>query len=367
MNTFARRHRVGLATAAVAVLVLAYSQHASAATLTVTPNTNLPASANVNVSGTGFTANQPGTLQECRFNPTLQFDECKDIGFFTTNAQGNFGPVPVTVTSTYISSDSTNVNCDTDPANPCRVVATLNNVAGVGDTPISFGVTTTTSTTSTTSTSVPTTTSTSTTSTTSTSVPTTTSTSTTSTTFPTTTSTSTTVPTTTSTSTTSTTVPTTTSTSTTSTTTPPDRCAALRAAQAAFNAQIDAIEAASGTSAWLEAVRSQINALYDAALTRCATPPTGSTTSTSAPPTSTSTSTSTTTPTTTTTTEPPTTTTTTPDTSDRCAPLREAQAAFNAQIDAVEAESGPSPRLDAMRTQVNAAFDLALAACAPAG
>ena len=155
MGTVFRRYRSGIVVLLVAVLVFAYTQKAFAL-LTVTPSTNLPASANVNVSGNGFAANQPGTLSQCKFNPGLGADECKDIGSFTTNASGNFGPVPVTVTSTYVSSDSTNVNCQTDSANPCRVVAVLNNVFGMQDSPISFAGTTT-STSSSTTTSSPTT------------------------------------------------------------------------------------------------------------------------------------------------------------------------------------------------------------------
>ena len=120
MNSFGRRHRSGLAV--IAVMALAHRLRAARlrGDVTVTPDTNLPASANVNVSGNGFAANQPGTLQECKFNTGLGFDECKDIGSFTTNASGNFGPVPVTVTSTYVSSDSTNVDCTTDDQLPRR-------------------------------------------------------------------------------------------------------------------------------------------------------------------------------------------------------------------------------------------------------
>ncbi len=154
MGSVLRRYRPGMVGLLVAVLVFAYAQKASAL-LAVTPSTNLPPTANVNVSGNGFVANQPGTLQQCKFNAGLGFDECKDIGAFTTNASGNFGPVPVTVTSTYVSSDNTNVNCQTVPEHPCRVVAVLNNVFGMQDSPISFGggSTTTTSTTSSTTTS----------------------------------------------------------------------------------------------------------------------------------------------------------------------------------------------------------------------
>ncbi len=194
MKAIPRRFRVGMALVVITALVLIYMQQAAFAAVTVTPSTNLPDSANVNVSGNGFAANQPGTISECKFNPGLGADECKDIGSFTTNASGTFGPVPVTVTRTYISSDATNVNCAVDPANPCRVVATLNNVFGQQEAPISFaGGSTTTST----STTLPTTTSSSTTTST---VPTTTSSSTTTSTVPTTTSSSTsTLPTTTST------------------------------------------------------------------------------------------------------------------------------------------------------------------------
>ncbi len=352
MKSLGRRHRYGLAVVAVMALVVAYSQHASAATLTVTPNSNLPASANVNVSGTGFAANQPGSLQQCKFNPGLGFDECKDVGSFVTNSSGNFGPVPVTVTSTYVSTDSTNVDCTT--GDPCRVVATLNNVFGAGEAPLSFGVSTSSTTTSTTT-------------------PTTTSSTTTSTTTPTTTSsttTSTTTPTTTSSTTTSTTTPTTTS-STTTTTTPgsPEDCAGLRAARAAFNAQIDAFEAAAGSSpSWLEALRAVVNAVYDAALADCG-PTSGSTTTSSSTSTSTSTSTtSTSTSTSTSTTSTSTSTTTSvPPTPDRCAAITVARAAFNAQIDELQAAGGSQQSLDALRSQVNALYDQALATCAGSG
>ncbi len=151
MKAIPRRYRVGMALVVITALVLVYMQQAAFAAVTVTPSTNLPASANVNVSGNGFAANQPGTISECKFNPGLGADECKDIGSFTTNSSGTFGPVPVTVTRTYVSSDATNVNCDVDPSNPCRVVATLNNVFGQQDAPISFAGGSTTTSTSTTS------------------------------------------------------------------------------------------------------------------------------------------------------------------------------------------------------------------------
>lgn len=137
------------ALAITAFVVVSAQQAAFAATLTVSPSTNLPASANVSVGGAGWTANQPGTLQECKFNPALAADECKDIGSFTTSSSGTFGPVAVTVTSTYVSSDNTNVTCLT--GNPCRVVAVLNNVAGSESTPISFAGASTTILTTTTS------------------------------------------------------------------------------------------------------------------------------------------------------------------------------------------------------------------------
>ncbi|MEA2704811.1 MAG: Neocarzinostatin family, partial [Actinomycetota bacterium] len=188
MKAIPRRSRVGMALVVVTALVLIYMQQAALAAVVVTPSSNLPASANVNVSGNGFTANQPGTISECKFNPGLGADECKAIGSFTTNASGNFGPVAVTVTSTYVSSDNTNVNCAVDAAaNPCRVQATLNNVFGQQEAPISFAGSTTTSSSTSTST-IPTTTSSSTSTST---IPTTTSSSTSTSTIPTTTSSST--------------------------------------------------------------------------------------------------------------------------------------------------------------------------------
>ena len=179
MKAIPRRYWSWIGLVSIVGLVLVYTQQAAFAAVTVSPSTNLPDAANVNVSGTGFAANQPGTLRECKFNPTLLVDECKDIGVFMTNSSGNFGPVAVLVTRTFVSSDNTNVDCNVDPSNPCRVVATLNNLSGEQQAPIAFSSGTTSSSSSTSSST--TTSSTSSTSTTSTSTTSTSSTSTTST------------------------------------------------------------------------------------------------------------------------------------------------------------------------------------------
>jgi hypothetical protein len=56
-----------------------------------------------------------------------------------------------------------------------------------------------------------------------------------------------------------------------------------------------------------------------------------------------------------------------PPTPDGCAALSVARAAFNAQIDEIQADAGGQPFLDALRSQVNAIYDAALATCAGSG
>ncbi len=261
-------------------------------TLTVSPATNLPDNASVNVSGAGFGANVSGFIVQCVPADSMGTDDCSDdIGLFTTNASGTFGPVPVNVTRTFLAGGLQR-SCPGTYGN-CTVFAEVNTFKAQDHATISFssGGTTTTVTippTTTTSTStIPPTTTTSTstippTTTTSTStIPPTTTTSiktvptitTSSTTVPrTTTTSSTTVPTTT---TSTSTIPPTTTTSTTvltTSTTVADQCALLRAQQAAVNAQITAVRNAlpgdlsaqdrAAYIARLEALREQANAQY---------------------------------------------------------------------------------------------------------
>ena len=177
--------------------------------------------------------------------------------------------------------------------------------------------------------------------------------------------------------TTSSTLPSSTSTSMVTTTTtvrPTDDCADVREAHAAFNAFLDGIEGALGLSelSWLGDLRAQGNAQFDVVLALCQTPPGGTSTSTSTDP-STSTSTSSTTSTSpstsvstsTSTSTPVVVSTTTLDPDDGCAELRAARAAFNAQIDQLEAASGPSElgRLEGVRALGNARYDAALGDC----
>ncbi|MEW6155525.1 MAG: hypothetical protein AB1673_16295 [Actinomycetota bacterium] len=314
---------VGLAIAFAANMAFANTPGHS---ITVNPNTNLnPAGHVVNVSGTGFAANQSGFITQCIVLTGNPDPDCSNnIGTFTTSGAGAFGPIPVTVTNPFTGVNFEGPTTRTCSAQePCHINATLSNVGGFADEPISFA---TNGTTSTTTTTVPPTTSTTTTT-----VPPTTSTTTT-TVPPTTSTTTTTVPPTTST--TTTTVPPTTS--TTTTTVPPTT-----------------------------------------STTTTTVPPTTSTTTTTVPPT-TSTTTTTVPPTTSTTVGPTTTTSTTAPVSPLCGRLLSQRAAINAQISAIQNGLPPSlppdvraqyiAQLEQIRDRANAQFDSALAAagCPPA-
>jgi hypothetical protein len=194
----------------------------------------LPSPASITVTGAGFGAGVSGDILECSVQPGSGLDVCSDpIGRFTTTGAGVFSAT-VSVTRVFLSSPpATTIDC---AVTACRVEAVSDSGMFQSAHHISFaGTTTSTSSTST--------------STTSTTTPTTTSTSTSS---------------------------TTTSAPATTTTTPGSRCAQLQAARTAFNAQIDANEAAAnqslpadqraGAQARLEAARSSGNAQFAQAL-----------------------------------------------------------------------------------------------------
>jgi hypothetical protein len=202
----------------------------------------LPSPASIMVTGIGFGAGISGDILECSVQPGSGLDVCSDpIGRFTTTGSGNFS---ATVSVTRVFTATFPVNTAVDCAvTACRVEAVSDSGSFQSAHHISFAGTTTSTSASTTSTSS-------------------TSTSTTSTTTPTTKSTS--------------TSSTTTSAPATTTTTPGSRCAQLQAARTAFNAQIDANEAAAnqslpadqraGAQARLEAARSSGNAQFAQAL-----------------------------------------------------------------------------------------------------
>jgi hypothetical protein len=212
-------------------------------TLNIAPGDGdgLPSPASITVAGLGFGAGISGDILECSVQPGSGLDVCSDpIGRFTTTGSGAFSTT-VSVTRVFLSSPpATTIDC---AVTACRVEAVSDSGMFQSAHHISFAGTTTSTSASTTSTSS-------------------TSTSTTSTTTPTTTSTS--------------TSSTTTSAPATTTTTPGSRCAQLQAARTAFNAQIDANEAAAnqslpadqraGAQARLEAARSSGNAQFAQAL-----------------------------------------------------------------------------------------------------
>jgi len=146
--------RASVAVVVAVALVVGYMQlTASAGGLVVTPNAGLPSSADVEVSGSGFAADQAGEVLECA-EASGTIGDCVAIGSFDTDADGNFGPVTVTVEHTYLSTGGTHVDCL--PDDTC-VVATSLDLSTVA--PISFSAFgPTTSTEPTTTTTEPTTT-----------------------------------------------------------------------------------------------------------------------------------------------------------------------------------------------------------------
>ncbi len=104
-------------------------------TTTVTPNTNLAASQMVSVSGTGFGANQPGTIRQAiEIGGNLQFGLI--IANFTTDSTGSFGPVAVTVSRTFTTIANTQVTCST--TQPCTVLASTDQTEQADHAPITF-------------------------------------------------------------------------------------------------------------------------------------------------------------------------------------------------------------------------------------
>jgi hypothetical protein len=104
-------------------------------TTTVTPSTNLAAVQTVSVSGTGFGANQPGTIRQViEIGGNLQFGPI--IANVTTDSSGAFGPVDVTVRRTFTTIANTQVTCST--TQPCTVLASTDQTEQFDHAPITF-------------------------------------------------------------------------------------------------------------------------------------------------------------------------------------------------------------------------------------
>ncbi|MEA2686897.1 MAG: Neocarzinostatin family [Actinomycetota bacterium] len=104
-------------------------------TTTVTPSTNLAASQTVSVSGTGFGANQPGTIRQAiEIGGNLQFGPI--VANFTTDSNGSFGPVAVTVSRTFTTIANTQVTCST--TQPCTILASTDQTEQADHAPITF-------------------------------------------------------------------------------------------------------------------------------------------------------------------------------------------------------------------------------------
>jgi hypothetical protein len=104
-------------------------------TTTVTPSTNLADVQTVSVSGTGFGANQPGTIRQAiEIGGNLQFGTI--IANVTTDASGAFGPVSVTVSRTFTTIANTQVTCST--TQPCTVLASTDQTEQFDHAPITF-------------------------------------------------------------------------------------------------------------------------------------------------------------------------------------------------------------------------------------
>ncbi len=108
-------------------------------TVSVSQWNNLAASQSINVSGAGFTPSfTDGFLNQCGVQPGLDFESCRDLGTtINTNASGSFGPVSVTVQSTFTPDDgSPDINCANTT---CTIFASTNELNAHRR--ISFGVT----------------------------------------------------------------------------------------------------------------------------------------------------------------------------------------------------------------------------------
>ena len=76
----------------------------------VNPNSGLPNTAQVSVSGKGFIANWPVDIYECATDGGWP-SNCEHVGSANANNNGAFGPVQVTVTRTFVSSNGQNKVC----------------------------------------------------------------------------------------------------------------------------------------------------------------------------------------------------------------------------------------------------------------
>ena len=105
--------------------------------LMVSPNTNLnPAGQSVSVSGTGFGPSGSGSIQQCIPVDDFGTEECSDnIGTFTTNASGVFGPVNVTVSQSFVAAA---VQRTCSVTTPCALFATMNAQPQNDHAPIAF-------------------------------------------------------------------------------------------------------------------------------------------------------------------------------------------------------------------------------------
>jgi hypothetical protein len=134
-----RTRRSHLTAAVVGALLLIGGGIAFADTpgtnLTVTPSANLdPTGHTAAVSGTGFGDNGTGTIRQCVV--ILGTEACSEnLGTFTTNAFGLFGPTNVTVTANF-TAESQPRSCSA--ATPCSLYASMNAGPENAHEPIAF-------------------------------------------------------------------------------------------------------------------------------------------------------------------------------------------------------------------------------------
>ena len=134
-----RALRLGPAAAVLAASLVAPAGAALAdtpgTTLTVSPSTNLvPTGQAVSVSGSGFGSASTGLIRQCVV--IAGTEECSEaLATFTTNAQGLFGPVSVTVSDT-LTTDGGVRTCSS--AQPCSLYAAMNAQPQNDHAPITF-------------------------------------------------------------------------------------------------------------------------------------------------------------------------------------------------------------------------------------